>query len=394
MVRDTPVRTAVPLGSAEDSEYLPPGTRWLSRRLFAVPPAVARLQEVAGCRYATLRYLIDAPDLSFISVWNPSFLTLLMRALDERFDELVDDLQAGQCRVAPALPGLRRNVARARWLRTLRREQGVVSARDLWPRLALISLWTDAQAARAEPDVAARFAGVERQGKGLLATEGVVTIPLIEAPAPVLAVRSHFFEFLEEGRSVVVRLAHELDVGREYEVLLSTSGGLLRYRLGDRVRVEGLMRRTPCLRFMGRADAVSDLVGEKLSASRVADVLADALAGSGTAPRFLMLAPEWLDPPCYLLFIESDAPESALERVGERVEARLSDGVQYRYARRLGQLGPVRVVRVRDGWHRYEARCVALRQRAGSVKPTDLHTEPGWLSWLAPPRHVASEVGA
>ena len=95
----------------------------------------------------------------------------------------------------------------------------------LWPRLSLLSMWTDAQAAHSVGPACHRFQGVEVQGKGLLATEGVVSLPLFGAPAPVLAVRSHFFEFLDpEHPNARPRLAHELEVGRTYSVLLSTSG--------------------------------------------------------------------------------------------------------------------------------------------------------------------------
>jgi hypothetical protein len=35
-------------------------------------------------------------------------------------------------------------------------------------------------------------------------------------------------------------------------------------------------------------------------------------------------------------------------------------------------------MRVRNGAQRYEARCVALGQRAGEVKPVALHMQTGW----------------
>ncbi|MFP2930220.1 GH3 auxin-responsive promoter family protein [Pyxidicoccus sp. 3LG] len=184
------------------------------------------------------------------------------------------------------------------------------------------------------------------------------------------------------------RLAHELERGRAYTVLLSTSGGLLRYRLGDLVRVEGFLHATPCLRFLGRADAVCDLVGEKLAATRVGAVLDATLPAlfGGARPHFAMLAPEWPsapEPPAYRLFLESPAPEARLTEAAAAVERALCEGHHYRYARELGQLGPVRAVRVAEGMRRYEARCIALGQRAGDIKPTDLHRQPGWSAHFA-----------
>jgi hypothetical protein len=385
-------RTAggIPVGSVEDSAYFSRPLRPLLARVFAVPGAVGALPDVERCRYVTLWHLVACEDLALISVWNPSFLTLLMDALEQHGERLAEDLEQGTCRppgaddaaVREALARMRfaPQPVRAAALRSALR-QGV-QARELWPRLSLLSMWTDAQAAHAVPAACRRFSGVEVQGKGLLATEGVVTVPLFDAPAPVLAVRSHFFEFIDpEAPTARPRLAHELERGRTYAVLLSTSGGLLRYRLGDLVRVDGFHHATPCLRFLGRADAVCDLVGEKLSATRVASVLDTTLPPlfGGARPAFAMLAPEWAPgPPAYHLFLETDAPDTRLAEAAAAVERALHEGHHYRYARELGQLGPVHAVRVAQGARRYEARCIQLGQRAGDIKPMDLHRQPGW----------------
>jgi hypothetical protein len=378
------------VGSLEDSAYFPRFLQPLLARVFAVPGQVARLQDVESCRYVTLWFLVACEDLAFISVWNPSFLTLLMDVLETQGERLAEDLERGMCRppgrecdaeVQTVLARMRFSPQseRARVLRQALKEG--LSGKALWPGLELLSMWTDAQAAHAVGPVRRRFEGVEIQGKGLLATEGVITLPLFDVPAPVLAVRSHFYEFADPERPEArPRLAHELEQGREYVVLLSTSGGLLRYRLGDLVRVEGAAGATPCLRFLGRADAVSDLVGEKLAATRVTAVL-DAvlpLLWDGARPRFAMLAPEWESPPAYRLFLETDAPDARLAEAAEAIERSLREGYHYRYARELGQLGPVKAVRVTEGARRYEARCIALGQRAGDIKPVDLHRQPGW----------------
>ncbi|WP_257451496.1 GH3 auxin-responsive promoter family protein [Archangium lipolyticum] len=398
-------RTAggIPVGSVEDSAYFPRFLQPLLSRVFAVPGAVAHLPDVESCRYVTLWFLVACGDLALLSVWNPSFLTLLMDALERHGERLAEDLELGVCRppVDPH-PGplpegegidavlsrmrFRPQPVRARLLRAALRSG--LQGRMLWPRLSLLSMWTDAQAAHSVGPACHRFQGVEVQGKGLLATEGVVSLPLFDAPAPVLAIRSHFFEFLDpEHPDARPRLAHELERGRTYSVLLSTSGGLLRYRLGDLVRVEGFHHATPCVRFVGRADSVCDLVGEKLAATRVSTVL-DAMLPTvlgGRRPSFAMVAPEWeaQAAPAYRLFLETDAPDVHLEEAARAIERALCEGYHYRYARELGQLGPLRAIRVTEGTRRYEARCIALGQRAGDIKPTDLHRQAGWTVWFS-----------
>lgn len=367
----------IPVGSAEDAAYFPRVLQPLLRRALAVPGDVARLPDVERCRYVTLWHLVACEDLRLISVWNPSFLTLMLESLDASAQQLAADLNAGTC--WGALEGMcfSPRPDRARTLREAVDFRGRVDVRRLWPSLSLVSLWTDADAARALPAARERLQGVELQGKGLLATEGVVTLPLFDAPAPVLAIRSHFYEFIPvDAPRATPQLAHEVELGKTYDVVMSTSGGLLRYRLGDRVRVEGFVGRTPCLRFLGRSDSVCDLVGEKLSAARVRELLDEMLRG--IPARFAMLAPEWEPRAAYWLFVDASVDERLLERLGGELDRRLCEGHAYGYARRLGQLGPLQVARVSEALRRYEARCVQLGQRAGDVKPQALHRTAGW----------------
>src|SRR4029079_6464270 len=135
--------------------------------------------------------------------------------------------------------------------------------------------------------------------KGLLATEGFVTIPF--AGRWPLAIRSHFFEFLAEDGGA--RFAWERNEGEVYSVVLTAGGGLYHYCLQDRVRVEGFVEKTPSLRFLGKEGHVSDLRGEKLHESFVAGVLARIFERAGIAPRFAMLAP---DENGYALYLESE----------------------------------------------------------------------------------------
>jgi hypothetical protein len=222
------------------------------------------------------------------------------------------------------------------------------------------------------------------QGKGLLATEGFVTVPLFDAEGAVPTYRSHVLEFVDdEGEA---RGIHELAPGDEYRVVLTTGGGLYRYALGDRVRVTGSYRGLPRLEFVGRP-TVSDLVGEKLDADHARRAVEDALAYAGFVPRFAMLAPEAsADEAGYVLFLEGDLEALDAHRLGnlvDRLERRLGDNVQYAHARGLGQLDRLRVFRVRAGADAaYLRRSVAEGQALGDVKPTGLDRRTGWTAWF------------
>lgn len=298
---------------ADDTEYLG-RTGWLTRSALAVPPSVRHIPDIGRWRRQTLRHLVACRDLTFISIWHPSFLTLLLEEVDR-----------------PA---------------------------RLWPRLRVISCWGDA------PELARLFPGVTIQPKGLIATEGFVSLPLCGRPGAALAVRSHFYEFIDDlGRPW---LAHQLAAGREYSVVLTTGGGLNRYRLYDRVRVTGFEHQCPLLSFVGKENNVSDHYGEKVSECQV------RAAMDGVQARFLMVACEGR---AYTVYIESDDPAD----IGRRLETALMENVHYRYCRSLGQLDPVRVVRIaRNAQSRYLAACRQRGQRLGNVKPVLLQRTGGW----------------
>jgi hypothetical protein len=383
----------IPIGFEDDVAYLGTLQQLAVRRLLVVPPHVTRLTEMMAFRYWTLLYLLQAEDLTLVSVWNPTFLTALLAPLEEWHDRLCSDLR----RRTDTKSSPRR---RAEYLHTILRGRAPLAdkLRQVWPRLALISCWTDAGASRQVPEVRELFPGVEVQGKGLLATEGCVSFPLVGRPAPVLAVRSHFFEFKERGGpSAACRLAHELDRGGRYEVVLTSGGGLYRYQLRDEVEAIGFEQQCPLLRFLGKADRTSDLVGEKLAEPHIRAVLDRVFAAHGLTPRFALLVPVEGRPARYRLYLQARRPTSHLETLCTALQAGLEENPYYAYAVRLGQLGPVEVQLLDpegvSAWSLYEERSLARGQKAGAIKPTALDA---WLGWPEVFRQLAgsSQVGA
>lgn len=366
-----------PIGFESDTEYFEPVQRWIFKKIMAVPPELARVSQLEDCVYLTLRFLLQARSLTFISVWSPSFLLILLDRLQQHGERLVRDLLNGKAGVGSALPpgitrSLFRDAPQAGNLQAMLR-RGRIEPDVLWPHLELISCWTSAASAAMKGEVEQRFPNVCVQGKGLLATEGVVSIPIREYSDPVAAVTSHFLEFLDQD-SGQCRLTTELEKGREYSVVVTTGGGLWRYRLADRVRVTGFAKRTPLLEFLGKEDCVSDLRGEKLNALWVANTLGEF--ESCRTARFAMLAPSQAGTPHYTLFLESASFESDL---AVRLDQRLQDNPHYGYCRRIGQLEGVRLFVIRgDARNSYVNHCAAQGQRAGSVKMAALDRRSGW----------------
>ena len=302
----------LPLGLPSDAAYLGAALAPALSRVITMPPPCA---DIATWATTTMAHLAQRRDLTIISVWSPTFLLELLEA-------------------APAPP------------------------RELWPDLQVVSMWMHGASAPYAARAARRLPGVALDAKGVLATESVITVGTRRGHVPALT--SAFLEFIDAaGRS---HLAHELRDGTRYRVALTTPGGLYRYDIGDEfvcTRQDGV----PTLRFIGRAHLVSDLVGEKLSDSFVAQALAPLDTAAALVPR---PGP----PPHYQLWIDSASPvEPAL---AELVETRLRANPQYDYARRLGQLRPIEIVQS-PGFARRRAHAHALAGgRLGDAKSSAL----------------------
>lgn len=376
------------VGFENDTEYLGAAERFLLRKILAVPEEVARIPELDTALYVTLRFLLQSPSLRFISVWAPSFLTILIEHLQSNAERLLADLHDGALRPPERLPDalasllknkLRAEPARAWALGHARLENGVLRARDVWPNLRVISCWTDAASRTAVPAMRGLFPDVLVQGKGLLATEGVVSLPLLKHGACMAAVNSHFYEFIEHP-GATPRLLHELEANHEYSVLLTTGGGFYRYRLGDRVRVTGFAGSTPLLEFLGKEDGVSDFCGEKLSPAFVGSVLEELSIERAYSSDFAMLAPSQQESLRYVLFLQGKDSETDL---AFQLEKKLKQNPHYAYCRRLGQLAAPRIFQITcEASACYLRRCVATGQRAGAVKAVALHRMTGWENFF------------
>jgi hypothetical protein len=393
-VRRTPA--GIPIGFDDDAAYLGGIERWLVERLLVVPSAVTRLAEIESFHYCTLWFLLQADDLTSISIWNPSFLMSLLMPLESWHERLCFDLRHGRPQppaglspeIAEAMVrGCRNSARRSADLKEIFQSHRTLGEklRLVWPMLGLISCWADAGAAPLLRELGELFPGVEIQPKGLMATEAAVSFPVLRRPGTALAVRSHFFEFQELAIPQHVRLAHELDLAGRYNVIVTTGGGLYRYQLRDEIEVVGFLNECPLLRFVGKSDCVSDLVGEKLAEPHVRAVVRRALEHQQLLPRFALLVPVLGRPPHYRLYLQTCGPKPSRSAQGDlalRLESGLGENPHYAYARRLGQLGPAEVQTLDcagpPGWEIYRRHCLDRGIRDGDIKPLVLDAATDW----------------
>lgn len=317
-------QTELNLRLHDDSDYLDTWLQWCLSPFLVAPKHLHRLRNPEIFKHQLCRALLQAEQLEIISIWSPSFLTLHLDYIHAHRDEFRE--------------GLRDRLSAQR-LNLLKEPE--ISWTELWPDLKLISCWDSAHAADPAAGLRSCFPNVFVQGKGLLATEAPLTIPLIAAQGCVPVLNEVFFEF--EDRQGQIHLLPELEIDQEYAIILSQKGGLYRYRIGDRVRVTHFYRNTPCLAFIGRDSTISDLVGEKLHEAFVRDAIAKLPLAEA---RFKTLVSTTKPQAGYLLLLDrlSQSDTFNSTTVARSLDDLLSRSPHYQHARLLGQLAPVQVL--------------------------------------------------
>lgn len=340
----------IPIGFEEDSEYFGRAVQRVMNALFAVDGSVKFSSDTDSFYLDTAAQLLRCRELTLISVWSPSFLSILCGYIRENAEKL--------CEVLP-------HDKRAGFLDSAKNDRFDM----VFPKLKIISCWTDGSAAEQAEEIKRLFPGVYIQPKGLLATECFVSFPIVGEEGSRLSVRSHFFEFrsLADGK---IYTADKLQKG-EYEVIVTTGGGFYRYCIGDIIRVrEVYPNAAPRISFLRRGGITSDLFGEKLTEDFVRGVLKKLGAGN----QFCLLAPEGN---CYRLYTECrDISAEMLDRA-------LCEGYHYNYCRQLGQLRAAQVCVVSGDPHKaYTQKLSDEGMRIGDIKPCLLTGKSGWESYF------------
>lgn len=334
-----------------DLQLLPWWKRLFMAGTMAVPESISLAETSDESFFATACYLLSCRDLSFISVWSPTFALSLMQFIQRHKIDLQQVLSQG---VWPQhLEGLRdipcpKNIEAAQIVAAWSGKIEANFTQKIWPKLALISAWDTSSSAIWAKKLHNLFPHCEFQGKGLWATEGVISIPF-QNQYP-LAINSHFYEF-EDLATNKILTSWQLEEGQNVRPIISSSNGLLRYAMKDQLRVTSFINLCPCFEFVGRIDG-TDLVGEKLSPEVAIQLINYFNQFNTITPITLIAKPSKSDKekPYYTLLCSEmpsllDGDKHLTERhLSQQLEEQLCEHFHYRLARELGQLDEAKIL--------------------------------------------------
>lgn len=300
----------------DDTELLPWWKTLMLRSLMITNKGVEYLPTLEEYKLKTTLNLIQASDLSLLSLWSPTFLLTLKRDISDLKEEISSFLPDGRIKAL---------------IKEWNGQWSPEFTKAIWPKLSLISCWDQGHAAPFAKKIAQLFPHAILQGKGIWTTEGVISIPF-QGSYP-LAIDSHFYEF-ECCQTKKIFDSWELHEGMIVHPIITTGAELYRYKIDDRLLVTGHLHKTPCFQFLGR-DQTVDITGEKLDFTLVSDLFRSIQDFYKTSPLTLFID-RTAEDLRYNLIIDEDRED--LDDLAIFVECELMKIHHYQVARELGQL--------------------------------------------------------
>ena len=327
---------------------------WIVRMRYPTPKDVVAFQDPMVRLYCTLRFALQH-DVTSITTANPSTILLMARRLEEWADELSADLREGTVERGPAA-ALSSEVKKR--LRRKAKKSAVPSSwkmAQIWD-LVSIHCWKGGSASFFLDQFSEALGGeVPIREVGITASEGYFALPLSDDdPGGVAWLGAHLMEFVDEDGQP--RWAWELEVGKVYRLIISTTAGLYRYDLGDLVEVVGKVGELPALRFVRKSAAMLNVTGEKVSEDQVLQAATEAFGMNRVVGLTARI--EMCHPPCVEIAAEW-LPGRRLDHSEAAVamdSALRSANVEYDSKRKSERLGPLKLRSLSPGaYSRYRA---------------------------------------
>jgi hypothetical protein len=227
-----------------------------------------------------------------------------------------------------------------------------------------------------------------------------MSIPLADSTsAGVLDYYHHYFEFIpaeeRESASPTVLEGHELEVGRDYYILLTTSGGLYRYDIQDVVRCVGFQGQAPLVEFLNKGKNFSNLTGEKISEHQTIRAVQKAFRELNLTIDTFTLAPVMEQQPRYILLVERHTHRGRAAELAAKVHENLAAlNEEYSAKCSSGRLMPIEVREVTIGaWAELRRERTSRRGNFEEYKHPCLVGDLGFVERLTgKPAEIASAM--
>lgn len=292
-----------------------------------LPSEVRQIKSPGARAYASARLLLQS-DLDCIMCLNPSTLLFFCRTIQAHMKSLIEGLRLGQWggEHSPQFSDLhtgehtilsshlRAEPAIADRLSKINTTDSPPELLNLWPSLSLIICWQSQVVQPYFKQLKPYTRGVAMRDYITQSSECMMAVPIKDSTSGgLLAHSAHYFEFIPEAEvhneAPSTKGAWDVQIGSRYEVVVTTGGGLYRYRMGDCVQVNEFHGSVPVIEFLYRIGRTSSMTGEKLTEFQVLCAAKAATAICKIGPDEFLFFPCSGHQPHYSIALETDDEE-------------------------------------------------------------------------------------
>ncbi|MCR5088494.1 MAG: GH3 auxin-responsive promoter family protein [Oscillospiraceae bacterium] len=237
--------------------------------------------------YLKARYVLADPDCSFLFSVFMTNLVDMMNYIKRNWEILVEDIRTGTFNddvqiddetKAELMKVTKPKPQRAAELeREFRRGFDTPIIPRIWPKMSFISTIGTGGFAAYTRSMRSFSGNVPIDFQIYGASEAMMaTCTSIEDPSFALLCDSCFYEFLPADApadSTDTLNIDQLEVGKEYEIIITNLSGFYRYRIKDVIRVLGWEGESPKITFAYRKSQLLDLSGDKITESMMDETI-------------------------------------------------------------------------------------------------------------------------
>lgn len=355
-------------------------------------------EENTDMSYFQLRFALTNRKVTYLGSMVITLMLTMFEYLEANWEMICNDIEKGTIDPSVRCPAslrnkyenkLKPNPKRAAELRAEFQkgfETEVPIAKRIWPKLCwgygMISSTLSVYV-----DKLHRYIGdLPLHNMGYAASEGFMAMPVtLNANDYVLLPRSIIYEFLPVDAPEGTRplLMDEIEVGKDYEIIVTNFSGLYRYRILDIVHVTGIHNKTPKIEFLYRSNMGLNVANEKTTtqmldfvANKVQQEYGISFNGysfygdtdeAGALPRY-----------AFLCDTESDIPTEKKAELEQFIDTAFREcNEKYDKYRRWGMLRePVVYHLETDSYAAYKASLVAQGRVLNQIKPVVVINTP------------------
>ena len=323
-------------------------------------------EELLDISYLQLRFALEDTRVSYIGSLVVTLLTTMFDYLEENWELLCNDIEKGTMD-----PGIKMtdeirkrfskkfkpNPKRAAELRR-EFEKGFDTpiAPRIWPRLQWAYGMVGSNLEIYVEKLRRSIGDIPIHNMGYAAAEGFFAVPVeLNVSDSALVPYSVFLEFLPldapEGATPLTM--DKLEVGKEYELIVTNRSGLYRYRIEDVVKVTGMYNNTPRVEFVYRLNLGMNIANEKTS-TQMLDWCVKQICEkkSVTTEGHSFYSDYSTNPPHYVMLVETTEPVDVSESkayVDILDESMKACNEKYFKYRRWGMIGDPEVLFLQPG---------------------------------------------